>query len=205
MNYRELIQDSNVFSALRDECNVIFDTNKRLPQQVFRREFAEYDAFEHGMITSQEFAPFLTKIARSFGDRAVNYMTLDPDPVEYYHKNRGVYGLASFEPSALIDNYFKVMSRDWKSADSFIARGGDVGVIWGSSAQWGIFCDRISWELCLMASHSPIDESIMSIVRKEAFQVSNYELNLYRNRPAVALEFSRNLAQTYPALVQKRR
>jgi|HubBroStandDraft_6_1064221.scaffolds.fasta_scaffold821363_1 hypothetical protein len=199
MNHNELITDGNAFSRLRDECSVIIHINKRLPEQVFRQKFAEYFAFEHGMTMRAEFAMFLTNIASGFGDRAVNYMTLDPDPVEFYHKNCGFYGLASFEPSSLIDNYIRVMSRDGEP-DSFRTTGGDVAVMWGSSLGWGIFCDRRSWELCLMASFSPIDQSLMRMVRKDAFQVRSYLLNEYQHKPQLALEFLRDLAKSYPML-----
>jgi len=199
MNYSELITANNAFAALREECNAVFDANKRLPDHVFRQNFVEYYAFEHGMIMRKDFAMFLANIARRFGDKAVNYMTLDPDPVEYYYKNCGFYGIASFEPSTLIDNYIKVMSRGG-NADSFRARGGDVGVMWGSSLEWGIFCDRRSWELCLLASFSTIDESLMKMVRKDTFQVRSYVLNEYRHRPELAEEFLRDMAKNYPAL-----
>lgn len=199
MNYSELITDSNVFSVLCDECDFIFDTSKRLPERVFRNNFAECYAFEHGMIMHKDFAIFLTVIAHRFGDRVVNYMTIAPDPVNYYFKNCAFYGAASFEPSTLIDNYLKVMARDGE-ADSFRARGGDVAVMWGSSLRWGIFCDRISWELCVVGSFSAIDQSVLKMVKQDTFQVSSYELSLYRDRPHVAEEFSRVLTKNYPTL-----
>jgi hypothetical protein len=129
MNYSELIADTNLFSALRHACGLVFNTSKRLPERVFCQQFVEYYAFEHGMIMRASFAAFLTNIACRFGDKAVNYMTLDPDPVEFYYRNCGFFGVASFQPSTLIENYIKVMSRDGK-ADSFRTTGGDVGVIW---------------------------------------------------------------------------
>ena len=200
MQYPELITDDNAFSALRAECGEVFDTNQRLPHQVFRQKFTKYYVFEYGQIFRKGFSTFLTNVARTFEDVAVNYMTLDPDPVEYYRRNCGFYGLASFEPNTLIANYIKVMHRDG-NVESFRARGGDVGVLWGSSRKWGIFCDRVSWELCLMGSSLKLDESLMGTVDcMGAGQLNNYLENLYRNKHGVALKFLRALGENYPTL-----
>jgi hypothetical protein len=108
--------------------------------------------------------------------------------------------LASFEPVDLIDDYIKVMSREGH-ADSFRVRGGDVGVLWGGSSQWGIFCDRSSWELCLMGSSAGLDESIVRTTGcMETMQLKSYISSLYPHRPSVALEFVSELKGNYPTL-----
>jgi hypothetical protein len=200
MHYGELITDDIAFSALRTECNEVFDTNQRLPGKVFRPNFAKYYAFEHSQIFRKDFASFLTNVARVFADSSVNYMTLDPDPVEYYRKNCGFYGLASFKPVNLMDSYLKVMSREG-NADSFRARGGDVGVLWGSSLNWGIFCDRRSWDVCLMGTSFELDHSILNEVGcMDADRLKLYLLHQYQNRHVVAVEFLKKLDMTYPTL-----
>jgi hypothetical protein len=204
MEYSELVTRDDQFLTLRTACDAIFDTSKRLPQQVFRKAFANLYGFEHGVVMSKGFAAFLTQIAKRFGDSAVSYITLDPDPVEYYHKRMGFYGLASFPSSSLKERYLEVMSRDGQ-ADSFRARGGDVGVMWGSSLEWGIFCDRFSWELCVMGSSSPLDEVINpakgTTIRYMEKQVRGYIEGIYRYKPDVARDFLADLSKNYPALM----
>jgi len=197
MQYAELLTDDAAFSALRDECNAVFDTNQRLPAKVFHSNFAKFYVFEHGQIFRQEFAAFLVEIARIFTDVSVNYMTLDPDPVEYYWKKCGFYGLASFERDSLIENYLGVMTRDG-SADSFRARGGDVGVMWGSSLNWGIFCDRISWDVCLMGVPFELDKSLMGTIGcMSSDQMKKYLLSQYQNKRSVAVDFLKSLYTNY--------
>ena len=150
MNLTELIIEKEAFFALSEECEKIIDTRKRLPDFVFQRPFARYFAIEHVHIFKKEFGLFLFKLSNICGDESVNYMTLDPDPVDYYHRHHAFFGLASFKPSRLAERYLPVMSRDG-NVDSFRSRGGDVGAFWGSSLNWGIFCDRISWEISVIA------------------------------------------------------
>jgi|SRR5215471_16848981 len=205
MQYVELVTRDDRYVALRNQCDTIFDTRRRLPQQVFRTPFRHLYAFEQAMLTSRGFAAFLTEIAQRFGDTAVNYMTLDPDPVEYYLKRIGFYGLASFTPSSLNERYLEVMSRGGE-AESFSGSGGDVAVVWGSSLGWGIFCDRFSWELCIMGSSSPLDEVINpereATIRYMEKQVKGYILGIYRHKPDVARDFLAELSKNYPALME---
>lgn len=204
VQHKELITDKNVFSALRTQCSTVFDIEKRLPEKVFQNKFERYCAFEHSQIGSESFAAYLVDMACRFSDVTVNYMTLEPDPVDYYFKHCGFYGVASFDPATLIDNYMKIMFRGG-SADSFLARGGDVGVFWGSSLQWGIFCDRISWELCVMGFYDGLKQSIMNVFDCMNTQlIGDYISNEYRHKPVVASEFLRSLEKNYPDLFLKK-
>ena len=197
MHHPELVIDDKAYVELRDECEVIFDTHQRLPQQVFRRKFEEYYVFEHGMILHPNFPSFLERVAHQFGDSIVNYITFEPSSKDYYHKNFGFYGLASFEIGALKYNYRDVMLRG-NNADSFFARGGDVGAFWGSSLSWGIFCDRINWETCLMGCSMKIDNSTTSTVGvMDMTQFGNYLANQYQHRPMVATNFSAEFKKNY--------
>jgi hypothetical protein len=83
-------------------------------------------------------------------------MTIQPDPVYYYYDHLSFFGLAVFPLDRLKERYIEVMRRGGKP-DSFLARGGDVGVFWGSSLRWGLHCDRISWELCVLGLPRGVD------------------------------------------------
>ncbi len=161
MNPVELNTDKETFFALSEECEKVIDTRKRLPDFVFQRPFARYFAIEHVHIFKKEFGSFLFKLSNIFEDESVNYMTLEPDPVDYYYRHFSFFGLASFKPSSLVERYVPVMSRGG-NVDSFLYRGGDVGVFWGSSLRWGIFCDRISWEMSAIALPENIDVPTLS-------------------------------------------
>lgn len=191
----ELISDKVEFTRLSDECRAVFDLERRLPQRVFRRDFNKYYAFEYVSIFFKYFAPFLVDVSKVFSDKAVNYMTIDPIP-DYYFSNYGFYGLASFEPAKLNSDYMKIMTRDGM-ADSF-RTGGNVGIFWGSSLKWGIFCDRKDWELCVMGVSQEFDEAIMSSIRKmDLSQVQSYIAAAYHWKPSVAAEFADAFPKNY--------
>jgi hypothetical protein len=148
----------------------------------------------------KEFAGFLAALAEKSGDKTVNYMTLDPDPVDYYQKHCGFYGLASFSAETVKDNYIKVMYRDG-SVDSFRARGGDVGVLWGESLKWGIFCDRKSWEVCLLGLDTQLDEEAKNELGcMGASRLTAYLSSLYQSKRDAGRDFVTKLERSYPSL-----
>lgn len=196
-NLPELITDSDAFLGLRGQCESIIDTQKRLPEFVFRRSFAKYFAIEYGEIYRKEFILFLSRIASLSNDESVNYMTLEPDPVGYYFQHYDFYGLALFRPSTLTERYLPVMSRDGH-VDSFRARGGDVGVFWGSSLKWGIFCDRISWELAIIAVPENMEVPTNAGLRlMDSSHLLDHMKSLYCSDHSKAIEFSKLFAMNY--------
>jgi hypothetical protein len=200
MAYKELVTDDGVFSSLRAECDEVFESTCRLPERVFRPGFDAYFAFEHASILRPEFAAFLTEVGIAYSDKTVQYMSLDPDPVEYYKNLCGFYGLASFELQTLRDRYVPVMYREG-AADSFRARGGDVAVIWGSSLKWGIYCDRISWELCIMGTKGELSSSVARAFKIfDGALLESYLVGQYANKQAAVHSFLKRLSENYPAL-----
>jgi hypothetical protein len=192
----ELITDRNIFLNLRSECEKIIDTHKRLPEFVFRRPFTKYFAVEYGEVHRREFTALLSTMAYSCMDDSVNYMTLDPDPENYYFQHYHFYGLASFRPSTLAERYLPVMFRD-RHPDSFLARGGDVGVFWGSSLKWAIFCDRISWELALIAVSENTDVANPGLRFMDCSLLLDYIKSLYHSDRSKALEFAKIFGINY--------
>jgi len=198
MNPMELVTDRARFLILSAECEKIVNTQKRLPDFVFQCKFARYFAIEHAHIAMKEFGSFLLEVSKIFEDESVNYMTLKPRAVDYYYRNFSFFGTATFEPSSLVDRYLPVMNRD-RSVDSFLARGGDVGVFWGSSLKWGISCDRISWETAVIAVSDDIDvPAISGFPCMDASQLASYIESQYPGDSSIALDFERRFLANYP-------
>ena len=196
MKASELVIDNEAFTVLRGECERIIDTHKRLPDLVFRRSFAKYFAIEYGHIYANEFGAFLFAISGIFGDESVHFMTIDPPPESYYSQC-SFFGAASFERSSLVKRYVPVLSRE-RNVPQLLA-GVNVGVFWGSSLKWGIACDRISWELAVIAVSEDIDVPTISGFRcKDPSGVSSYMNSHYHWKPSGASDFTQRFLANYP-------
>ena len=85
---------------------------------------------------------------------------------------------------------------------SRILAGANLGVFWGSSLKWGVFADRISWELAVIAVQKYIDVS--GILRRPCFtaeQVREYVTSQYHAKDpsdSIAGEFNRKFLANYP-------
>ena len=193
----ELIQSTKVFQKMETDVSEVFLSKKRIPEQVFLHNW-KYYSFDHRLIFSIEFPYFLIDLSKIFTDITINYMSILPSAVDYYFNNFGFYGAASFETDRLINRYLRVMSRDG-NVESFWARGGDVGVFWGSSKKWGIHCDRISWDLCLMGTSVDIKESVGFSTKFLTFEsLKNYVKS--QRKADVATSFMEKLSCNYPTL-----
>ena len=196
MKASELVIDNEAFTDLRGECEKIIDTHKRLPDLVFRRSFAKYFAIEYGHIYGNEFGAFLFAISGIFGDESVHFMTIDPPPESYYSQC-SFFGAASFERSRLVKRYVPVLSRE-RNVPKLLA-GVNVGVLWGSSLKWGIFCDRLSGEMAVIAVLGDIDVPTISGFRcMDPSGVSSYMNSQYHWKPSAASDFTQRFLANYP-------
>jgi hypothetical protein len=201
MTPRELIVERTAFSVLSDECEKIVNPRQRLPDFVFRHSFPKYFVIEYAHVYKREFGSFLLHLSNIFADERVNYMTLVPHPVDYYFRHHSFFGLASFESSSLVERYIPVMTRNG-NVDSFLNRGGDVGVFWGSSLRWAIWCDRISWELAVIAISEKVDlEEIGGFRCMDPLRLSEYIKSQYCAKDpsnSIASDFTHRFLANYP-------
>lgn len=199
MKASQLVLDEETFSFLKGECETIIDTRKRLPSFVFKRLFAKYFAIEYAYLYRKEFGVFLSKMSNILGDQSVNYMVLDPDPVDWYYQRESFFGLVSLEPSRLPERYVAAMHP--VRGNSRILAGANVGVFWGSSLEWGIFCDRISWEMAIVAVPENVDVPTISGFRcMDALWLSDYMKSQYHAKDpsnSIASNFSKRFLENY--------
>jgi len=159
---KELVTDREDFLLLSSESEKVVDPKRRLPDFVFRRRFSRYYAIEYGYIYREEFGRLLSRIADILHDETVNYMTLDPNPADYYPKS-DFYGLVRFRASTLAERY--VAELNPKVGSSKLLAGANIGLFWGSSLQWGVIGDRISWETIVVGVPENVDIPKISDVR----------------------------------------
>jgi hypothetical protein len=151
----ELISAPTIFSCLRGECERIIDTGKLLPDFVFRQPFSKYLATEYACLYGDDCATFLSHLSAIYSDESINFITIDPHPVDCYYKRNSWFGLASFDPLTITERYVPTMGAGSDSV--FLLAGVNVGAFWGSSLKWTIFADRLRWELALIATQDNHD------------------------------------------------
>lgn len=191
----ELITDTETFLALDGQARSMFDLEKRLPSQVFQRAMGSYIAFEYGWLWGNDFAKVLSTVAHCFGDKMVYYRALDPQPESYFEKH-GWFGTASFQTADLKTRYSDIMGG--RGAAFLFTAGVNICALWGSSLAWGIVCDRISWELCVMGIAGDKDFAILSKIRSlDSKTVDRYIAAAYHWKPETAKEFSREFHRNY--------
>jgi hypothetical protein len=197
MSAPELVADGKEFLRLMSQCEGIIDTGNRLPEFVFRRPFARYFAVEYAHVYRQRFGALLREMSVTFGDDSVSYLALDPR--DEYVADSCFFGLISFASSTLPNRYAEVMNP--KIGCSKILAGANLGVFWGSSLKWGIFADRISWELAVVATQGDVDVSaILGWPCFNAAQVTSYMTTQYHSKDpsdSIATEFSRRFLANY--------
>ncbi len=197
MTVNELIADKQTFSSLSEKCNTIFDTGKRLPEFVFRHAFEAYFAIEYAYVYREEFGRFLSKLSVLCNDESINYVLLDPRPGDDYFSKTSFFGGVSFSPSSsVLERYLPVMSRGEGSPR--ILASANVGVFCGSSLRWGIHCDRISWELAVIAVPENVDVPAVSGIRcMDATALETYVQSQYHWKHSTASDFSRRFLANY--------
>jgi hypothetical protein len=196
----ELVAEKEAFVHLSRECEKIIDTRKRLPDFVFQRRFPHYFVIEYGHIPGQRFGNFLSEMSGIFKDESVNYMAIDPPAGEDFYRSSSFFGLISFAASDLRERYAAVM-HPIRGASTILA-GTNIGVFWGSSLKWGIFCDRISWEIAVIAVSEYVDVSAISGFRcLDAAWLSDYEKSQYHAKDpsdSIASDFMKKFMANYP-------
>jgi hypothetical protein len=194
MHADELISDREKFLLLKKQCEQIIDTGKRLPDLVFRRPFARYFAVEYTHVYAPKFGTLLHEMSRLFGDETVSYRMLDPDPWK-----GSFFGLVSFASASLPRRYSELMATPFKKPA--ILAGANLGVFWGSSLDWGVFADRISWELAVIAMQKDVDVSkILGWPCFNAEQVTSYMRSQYHMKDpsdSIAAEFNSRFLANY--------
>jgi hypothetical protein len=196
----ELVVEKAAFVLLSEECEEIINTRKRLPDFVFRKSFPHYFVIEYVHIAGQSFGDFLSEMSDIFKDESVNYMAIDPPAGQDFYGNFFFFGLISFAASDLRERYAAVM-HPVRGASTILA-GTNIGVFWGSSLKWGIFCDRISWEIAVVAVSENVDVSAISGFRcLDAPWLSDYLTSQYRAKDpsnSIASGFIKKFLANYP-------
>jgi hypothetical protein len=117
-----MITDRSVVDRILSKLDTATLRAHRLPQQVFRDGYGDFACIEFDIFSGARFWHLLQGLAANAGDGAVICMALDPDPVEYFFKEFGMYGAIEIDAGGSADQYFAALSSspETSPADSLL-------------------------------------------------------------------------------------
>ncbi|MCC9087913.1 hypothetical protein [Bacillus pumilus] len=159
MNQSEhlFVRSEKEYRFYQDLVDHVFDQNKRLPQQVFRKNFDCFLFQEFEWALSDDILPTIKDLLNSTSDREFLTAVLKPDPVDYYLKEFGYYNWLKASVSISGEDYVNALWTNPKGsiADNIITNSNIV--VWLSrSLQWAIWADR-DMEICIIGMVSKKD------------------------------------------------
>lgn len=151
------VRSEKEFRFYQNLVDHVFDQNKRLPQQVFRKNFDCFLFQEFEWALSDDILPAIKDLLNSTSDREFLTAVLKPDPVDYYFKEFGYYNWLKASVNISGEDYVNALWTHPKGSivDNIITNSNIV--VWLSrSLQWAILADR-DLEICIIGMVSKKD------------------------------------------------
>ncbi|WP_342493038.1 hypothetical protein [Bacillus sp. FSL W7-1346] len=163
------IRSEKEFKFYQNLVDHVFDTNKELPQQVFRKTFDCFLFQEFDWALSDDILPTIKELSTVTQDREFLTAVLQPDPIDYYLKEFGYYHWLKASVNISGEDYVNALWMHPKGsiADNIITNSNIV--VWlAHSLQWAIWADR-DMEICIIGMVSTKD-SVKNRLLKEGWK-----------------------------------
>ncbi|WLP58361.1 hypothetical protein [Bacillus pumilus] len=163
------IRSEREFKFYQNLVDHVFDTNKELPQQVFRKTFNCFLFQEFDWALSDDILPTIKELSTVTQDKEFLTAVLQPDPTDYYLKEFGYYNWLKASVDISGEDYVNALWTHPKGsiADNIITNSNIV--VWLShSLQWAIWGDR-DMEICIIGMVSTKD-SVKNRLLKERWK-----------------------------------
>jgi hypothetical protein len=137
-----IIRDTQTFTEELQQLKTLVQLGARLPTQVFTDCFSEYLFFSYDRLLFDTFWEFVTQLLNKGGETSVTWMTLDPDPVEYFFRHFGHYGCARLSATDSKQDYleFLTYSTDGNPAEALIHRP-IIAALFPADSKWCVYAD----------------------------------------------------------------
>ena len=140
MKRSPFVESFEDFNQIVEHMSKIFHLNKTLPSQVFREGYRSFNIIDFDPMMNGDFWYVLQACAEQAGDKEINMLLCQPDPVNYYYKNFKRYGALNFDISATAADYSDALRAEppGSPADAFETNS----FVWtwcGDSMKWGFY------------------------------------------------------------------
>lgn len=178
MNFKNFfMKDIQQFNESKKKINEAFNTEKKLPEQVFRQSFKNFKFEEFDWAMDLEFWNTLKKLALQTKDDFVLVAVLDPNPIEYFYKEFKYYNWIRLPIDLSVDEYYEILEYGPEESPADAILYNSYTVVWLSpSMRWAIWAER-EYGICivgfndkdhlnnlvpLLTSWRSIDETVLS-------------------------------------------
>lgn len=138
-----MIQEQQEFQRCWQLLTAVFHHRQRLPNQVFRKNFAEFAFAELDWAMSADFWCTLQGLAARAEKPSVLVAVLEPDPVDYFYREFGCYNFFTLPMHATSDDYWAALEEGPASSSTDAALYNSDVIIWmPESLEWAIWGQR---------------------------------------------------------------
>ncbi|MEI5907051.1 hypothetical protein WAK64_08275 [Bacillus spongiae] len=150
------IKDDNEFELLKEKVMTIFNEKINLPEQVFSQEFGNFKFEEFDWAMSGEFWKTLKKLAVHTNDEFVLTAVIEPNPVDYFHKEFKYYNWIKMSIDLSTDNYFELLELGPEESPADAVLYNSYTVVWLSpSMKWAIWGER-EYGICVIGLNDTV-------------------------------------------------
>ncbi|MCE3234202.1 MAG: hypothetical protein K0Q50_382 [Vampirovibrio sp.] len=174
INSISFVTDKTEFDKLLLEAGCIFNLEKRLPDQVFKEGYIFYLIKNFiGDTMSTDFWRYIQHGNLGLNNEVISFLTLDPDPVQYFHKEFSCYSAFQFPLHINDESYAQAFQNDPGHSPADALLFNSTTVIWfPNSLNWGIWAER-DLEIAILALKKE-----NSALKKDRFLMDGQWMNI---------------------------
>lgn len=151
------MESSNIFSLNKNEFEMaytfvqtVFKINKRLPEQVFDKDFSSFICEESYFALSNEFWGTIQQLANLFGDEHIIVGVIEPDPDTYFFQEFGYYNWFKFPTNITASAYADILHKEPEDSPADALTYNSEIIIWTSlSRKWAVWMER-GYDICIL-------------------------------------------------------
>ena len=139
----QLVSDESIFYVEQCKVNTLVDFKVQFPDQIFRKNFADFLFVDFDDVYSAYFFGALIRFLGFISEEGFKLLVTTPSPDDYFYENFNKYPLLEFAISDSSQNYVNALAQDPGSspADAILFNS-DVVVLYSESSDYCIYANR---------------------------------------------------------------
>lgn len=186
------ISDEQIFINKKNELYKIFDNTRKIPENVFNKNFQKFLFLEFDYIYTHTFFNGLLSYLDKKKESHFTFFTTLPDPESFYLKKYGEYSIGIISVFCSYTNYCNFLHKEPLD----LAATSDYVSLFSNLCDWGFWGSK-DWEVAIIGFHDDTELNLFkNSFSKNIFSSIN-ELYLYLNE---ILDLSDNAKLFYSKL-----